>query len=136
MWLFEIRESDRSTRLTKDGILVSTTAYSGCYNTDEEHNGYNNPKFDYLSCVGPIPEGLYIIKGPPFDHPERGPYCLRLEPYKINEMYGRSGFLVHGKPLPPRDIRTGSDGCMCADHDTRMKMFQSGDVVLQIKYLL
>lgn len=136
MWLLEVDGRDRTTRLTKDGILISTTCYTGAYNEeDESKNGYNNPLLDYMSCVGPLPEGMYTIEGPPFTHPTHGPYVLKLTPYPSNEMYGRSGFLIHGKPLPPKDIRKGSEGCLCADPQTRQKIYQSADVILQVKYI-
>lgn len=136
MWLLEVDGRNRTTRLTKDGILISVTCYTGAFNSeDETKNGYNNPALDYLSCVGPLPEGMYIIEGPPYDDEKLGKYVLKLNPYSSNEMYGRSAFRIHGKPLPPKDIRKGSDGCLCADHDVRMKIYQSGDIILQVKYI-
>src|SRR5215831_770167 len=131
MWLLQVDGRDNTTRLTKDGILVSTTCYTGNF----EKGGFNNPQMGSVKDVGPLPVGLYRIEGPPFTHPLRGPYCLRLIPDRGTEMYGRDGMLIHGKPLPPRDIRTGSDGCLCADHDVRMKIYQSADIVLQVLYI-
>lgn len=140
MWLLEVKGEDRSTRLTKDGILVSVTCYTGKYcqqgdNYDENEDGLNNPKLSWKKDVGPLPEGLYTIEGPPYDDSEHGKYILRLNPYDSNEMFGRSGFLIHGKPLPPKNILAGSKGCMCADHDIRIKIYQSGDIVLQVQYI-
>ena len=131
MWLFTISRSTRNTKLTKDGIFVSNECYSGSLDGD----GYNNAALSHVKNVGPLPEGMYTIEGPPYDHKEKGPYVLRLQPYSSNEMFNRDGFLIHGKPLPPRDINSGSDGCICADHATRMRIYQSGDIVLQCLYV-
>lgn len=129
MWTFTIFK-DKTTELRKDGILVSSNSYSGSF----EEDGYNNPDKQNEHNIGPIPEGLWSIEGPPYDHPEKGKYVLKLYPDATTNTYGRSGFLCHGKPLPPRDIRTGSDGCICADHDVRVKLYQSGDKNLMVVY--
>lgn len=130
MWTFTIFKQTRTTELRKDGILVSSDCYSGNY----EKDGFNNPDKITEECIGPIPEGFWEINGPPFNDGKKGPYVMRLIPYKDTVLFGRGGFLIHGKPLPPADIRSGSDGCICADHDVRMKVWQSGDTKLQVVY--
>lgn len=45
--------------------------------------------------VGPLPCGDYSI-GEPVDHPRLGPLALPLRPHPDNEMFGRSGFFIHG----------------------------------------
>jgi hypothetical protein len=117
--------------LDKDGILVSKDCYSG------NGAGFNNPTMEDVVDVGPLPTGPWIVSGPPFTDPERGPYVLRLRPatqefrQQILSM-GRDpdSFLCHGKPLPPADINSGSKGCLCADYPTRMRLYQSGDAQL------
>jgi hypothetical protein len=93
--------------------------------------GKNNPLAQHLPDLGPIPCGYWTISGPPFDSPEHGPYCLRLDPRKGTETFGRSGFLIHG------DSKThpgeASNGCLIADHVTRMRIYQSGDRVLLVE---
>lgn len=123
MWTFNISASS----LSKDGILLDSDCYSGAF-----PEGFNDPSKQSIPDVGPIPEGFYTICGPPFEDSEHGPYILRLEPDANNVMYGRVGFLLHGKPLPPRDIRSGSKGCICAGPVTRTRVYQSGDTRLQV----
>jgi hypothetical protein len=101
--------------------------YSGAY-----PEGFNDPSKIAIIDVGPIPEGFYTICGPPYSDTEHGPYILRLEPDASNVMFGRVGFLLHGKPLPPADIRSGSKGCICASPVTRSRVWQSGDTRLQV----
>jgi hypothetical protein len=123
MWIFNITAHS----LFKDAMLLDNDVYSGAW-----PNGFNDPTMQNDPDFGPLPEGFYTILGPPFDDAEHGPYILKLEPDKTNVMYGRSGFLMHGKPEPPRDIRTGSKGCLCAGPDTRRRVYQSGDIRLQV----
>jgi|SRR5208337_4402521 len=123
MWTYNILAHS----LAKDGIIVDSDCYSGAW-----PEGFNDPAKTASIGVGPIPEGLYSICGPPYSDSEHGPYILRLEPDSTNEMFSRVGFLLHGKPLPPRDIRSGSEGCICAGPDTRRRVYQSGDNRLQV----
>jgi hypothetical protein len=130
MWTFEIFKADFTARLTKDGILVSSDCYSG----SKSQGGFNNPDKVAEHNVGPLPEGFWRIVGPPYTDGKHGPYVLNLVPEKSVFMYGRDLFRVHGKPLPPKDINDGSDGCICADHVTRVRLYQSGDIKLLVKY--
>jgi hypothetical protein len=123
MWIFNIKAGT----LSKDAMLLDNDVYSGAW-----PDGFCDPSKTNDPDIGPICEGFYEICGPPYTDTEHGPYILRLEPDKNNVMYGRSGFLMHGKPEPPRDIRTGSKGCLCADPDTRRRVYQSGDTRLQV----
>ena len=68
--------------------------YSGA-----QPDGYNNPAFCNVHNCGPIPAGRWTIMGPPFDSPQHGPYCLRLEPSQFTQTYGRDGFLIHGDSI-------------------------------------
>jgi len=123
MWTY----NQSSGQLSKDGILVDADCYSGSF-----PDGFNNPEKQSFPDIGPIPEGLWEICGPPFSDTAHGPYVLRLEPAPDTNTFGRTGFLMHGKPLPPADIRSGSKGCVCAAHETRTRVYQSGDTKLQV----
>src|ERR1039458_8813813 len=72
--------------------------------------GKNNPAEEGVKNVGPIPEGVYTIQGPPFDTPTHGPLVLRLIPNVKNDMHGRGSFLMHGDSL--RATGTASQGCI------------------------
>lgn len=70
------------------GLLLGT-GYSG-------HGiGKNNPDYESVKNVGPIPKGLYKL-GKPFDSDHTGPYSIPLIPDPSNKMFGRSSFLMHG----------------------------------------
>jgi hypothetical protein len=124
--------SDRGW-IDKDGILVSKDCYSG------NGLGFNNPAMETVVDVGPIPSGLWKIERPPYTDPKLGPYVLKLSPAtpefraRIIAM-GRNPdtFRCHGKPLPPKDINSGSDGCICADAVCRTRIYQSGDIDLAV----
>lgn len=111
--------------LDKDGILVSKTCYSGF---DE---GLNNPAKEAIPNLGPIPAGLWTISGPPFSG-EHGPYCLRLSPKAGTETFGRSAFLMHGDEVEHPGEHLASHGCIVADRVTRERVYQSGDVDLEV----
>lgn len=123
MWTYNILTHS----LFEGSVLVDGDCYSGAF-----PEGFNDPTKTAIPDMGPIPEGLYTICGPPYEDTEHGPYILRLEPDPNNAMFGRVGFLLHGKPLPPRDIRTGSEGCICARSVTRQRVYGSGDTKLQV----
>lgn len=123
MWVFNISAG----LILHNGLLLDSNVYSGAF-----PEGFNNPARQAERDIGPLPEGFWIVCGPPFEDTEHGKYILRLEPEKGTITYGRIGFLLHGKPLPPRDIRTGSKGCICAGPDTRRRVYQSGDTKLQV----
>jgi hypothetical protein len=123
MWTYNVSTGT----LGQNGNIVDTDCYSGAY-----PDGFNDATKQNVPDVGPIPEGFYTIEGPPYSDTEHGPYILRLEPDANNVMFGRVGFLLHGKPKPPADIRSGSKGCICAGPATRSRVWQSGDSRLQV----
>lgn len=109
--------------VAKDGLVIDRDSYSGAW-----PEGFNNSAMQQVHDEGPLCLGFWTIAGPPFNDTEHGDYILRLEPN--TETFGRTGFLWHGKPLPPRDPRTGSKGCLCSAYVTRMRVYQSGDTRL------
>ena len=104
---------------------VVSKGYSGA-----EGIGKNNPAEESVKDVGPIPEGEYAIQGPPFDTPTHGPFVLRLIPKPTNQMYGRSGFLMHGDSLARPG--TASEGCIVMAHPIREAVWLSGDTDLTV----
>lgn len=110
--------------LDKDGVLVARNVYSGF------GEGKNNPAMESVHDVGPIPEGLWKISGPPQDTETHGPYVLALYPQKGTETYGRSGFLIHGDSIAAPG--TASHGCIICDRRTRSAIWQSADYDLTV----
>jgi hypothetical protein len=91
--------------------------------------GKNNPDMENVPCVGPIPVGSYTL-GEPFDSPEHGPFAMPLTPDPANEMFGRSGFLMHGDSLEHPGC--ASEGCIIMPPGARAGVWASGDRELEV----
>lgn len=116
-WTYE----QKTGRLLRDGAEVGH-GYSG-------HDlGKNNPDLEGLRAVGPIPRGVWTIKGPPRDTATHGPAVLDLEPANGTDTLGRSGFLIHGDSLSAPG--TASHGCIILPPAMRRAVWDSGDRVL------
>ena len=76
----------------------------------------NRPRAEPLEDRGPLPSGLYTIEAA-VDHPNLGPCSLPLTPDAENEMYGRSGFYVHGDSASMDE--TASKGCIILSRAAR-----------------
>lgn len=76
--------------------------------------GKNNPLYEMIHDVGPIPRGLYDI-GRPFNSDDHGPVVLPLTPR--HAAFGRSGFLIHGNGVT--NPGEASHGCIILDRPTR-----------------
>lgn len=108
--------------LTRSGQHIST-GYSG-------HGfGKNNQAMEHIHDTGPIPRGEYDI-GPPQYTETHGPHVLALTPRDGNEMFGRSGFLIHGDSI--NDPGTASKGCIILPRLIRRLISDSGDDVLKV----
>jgi hypothetical protein len=111
------RYVQRTGALSHDGVPIAV-GYSG------HGDGCNNPDLQAVPNVGPIPAGRYTI-GPAFHHPLCGPVSMRLTPAPDDEMFGRSGFLIHGDNAALN--HTASDGCIVLDHPRRVMIAASDD---------
>ena len=76
--------------------------------------GRNNADAQNVPNVGPLPEGDYSI-GSSFTHGHAGRGTRRLTPAPTNEMYGRSGFLIHGDNAR----NDASNGCIVTTRNCR-----------------
>ena len=94
--------------------------YSGA-----EPLGKNNPDAQDIPCVGPIPQGNYTITGPPENTTSHGPFVLQLVPDPANEMFGRSGFLMHGDSI--EHPGQASEGCIIMPFNVRQRVWNSSD---------
>jgi len=91
--------------------------------------GVNNAADEGIEDVGPVPEGKYTI-GDPFTHPTCGPIAMRLEPAADNQMFGRSGFLIHGDNSSLN--HSASNGCIILGPAIRTQIAKSGDRALVV----
>lgn len=79
----------------------------------------NQTDAEALVARGPIPRGAYRLVGP-FNHVRLGPVCFFLDPVRSNQMFGRSGFLIHGDNAMGN--QTASHGCIILSRAIREKI--------------
>lgn len=121
MWQY----SQTTGALTDANGAVRATGYSG------HGDGLNNPALQGVPDVGPCPQGLYSI-GAPVNSMTHGPFVLPLIPHDGNEMFGRSGFLIHGDEVNHIGERLASRGCIILPPDARHLVWDSGDHILKV----
>lgn len=119
MWTY----AQKTGNLLQDGTLVAT-GYSG------GGEGKNVPSMQAVHDVGPIPQGNWTISGPPINTPEHGPYVLKLTPDPGTNLFGRSGFLMHGDSVNAPG--TASKGCIIMPRTAREQVWDSGDTELEV----
>lgn len=120
MWTYRI---STAVMVSPDGAAQPGVTYSG------QPDCKNDPTKCSIHNKGPIPPGRYTI-GAPRDTESHGPFVLPLTPDPANEMYGRSGFLIHGDNVAHPG--TASEGCIIAPRAVREKIRLSGDTELQV----
>lgn len=121
MWTFS-----QSTGQLHDskGELVAT-GFSG-------HDlGFDNPAEEEMHDLGPLPRGLYRMAAWFDKHPVVGLCAIELAPDPKNQMFGRSGFFIHGaSALNPKE---SSHGCpVIGTCDTRRALWASPDHDFQV----
>lgn len=133
MWTYQ----QSTGRFSHNGVLVGV-GYSG----HQEHA--NRPEDEQLHGLGPIPRGLYTMqnwrddvhKGPcvckgPCVH--KGPCVCDLIPDATNQMFGRSGFMLHGDNAA--GDHSASEGCIIQRRPVREQARQfaeAGDNRLEV----
>ena len=107
-----------------------TVGYSG------HEAGKNNPDMQNVHNTGPIPEGTYSIalivdgEGHAVDYEHKKAPVMHLLPDEGNEMFGRSGFLIHGDSISAPG--TASQGCIILPHEAREQIAASADKQLVV----
>lgn len=120
MWTY----AQKTGALRQQNGKVAGTGYSGF------DNGKNNPAMQAIHDIGPIPQGSWIITGPPFNTPQHGPFVLRLLPSRTTNTFERSGFLMHGDSTHAPG--TASRGCIIMPRTVREQVWNSGDTDLEV----
>ena len=90
-------------------------------------DGVNNHAKQQERGVGPLPVGLYTM-GVAYDDPKKGPCVIPLTPDPANQMFGRSGFLIHGD----NKDHTASRGCIIAGPVVRRRIAKLEDRQLRV----
>ena len=122
MWTYE---QATGKLIDSDGNVVAH-GYSGA------GDGKNDPDKQDEPDIGPIPQGIYTIGAPQFVNTRgpHGPFVLPLTPDPGDEMFGRSGFLMHGDSI--EHPGTASKGCIIMPKPIRENVWNSGDHQLQV----
>ena len=84
--------------------------------------GKNNPEMQDVKNVGPIPKGRYQI-GEKYDSKHTGPFTIILIPDPKNNMFGRSGFRIHGDSIVAPG--TASEGCIILSRNIREIIYEN-----------
>ncbi len=93
-------------------------------------SGVNNPAMQDQHDIGPLPQGRYTMSAL-IDSPHTGLATIILDPDPANQMFGRSGFRIHGDNAAAN--HTASDGCIIAGHAAdRTQIWNSGDHDLEV----
>jgi Protein of unknown function (DUF2778) len=121
MWIY----SQSTGAMTHNGVDFGK-GYSG------HGDGLNNPAMQDTEAVGPCPQGIYSI-AQAITHPKLGPVAMFLQPSANNQMFGRSGFFIHGDN--PAMDHTASDGCLIFERELRAAIAGAvlqGDNILHV----
>ena len=83
----------------------------------------NRPESQFISDLGPLPQGSYTIGPMQADGRHMGRNVLPLTPDPANDMGGRFAFFMHGDNAD----HTASNGCIIMGPTIRAKVQQSED---------
>lgn len=120
MWTY----SQSSGVLTDPNGRPFAQGYSG------NKAGLDNPQMQDTHNVGPLPQGEYTIGTLQPLHDRLGEDVLPLEPNPSNQMFGRSGFFLHGDNEFLN--HTASDGCVILPRWVRLRIAESDDKGLRV----
>lgn len=115
-------EQSTGRLIATDGTLLGE-GYSGA------PEARNNPLMQAVQGIGPIPIGKYKL-GALIQSSDHGPYAIVLIPDPLNEMLGRSGFLIHGDNIHVPG--TASHGCIIQPYETRVAAWTGPDHDLEV----
>jgi len=123
MWYYEVTTGKL---YNKDGRCVDY-GYSGGAGGDKPE-AVNNPEFQNVKGVGPLPNGIYTMSELVPHHPRVGAYAILLEPNPANQMFGRDQFFIHGDNQHLN--HSASDGCIILQYKTRVVLWEGSDHVI------
>lgn len=101
------------------------------------YSGYgfsaNDPSQESIANTGPIPAGTYSI-GTAFNSGHSGPETMTLTPNSGTDVYGRTGFEMHGDTATSNQfgLHDASDGCIIMDPNIRYAVGASGISTLEV----
>lgn len=123
-WIYE----QATGRLMDPSGAIAATGYAGG-NCGKNPEGKNNPAMQDCKAIGPLPVGRYTLSTPQLQS-HLGPFAIPLIPAPGNEMFGRSGFFVHGDSI--EHPGAASEGCIIVPRTVRGAMWESNDHSLEV----
>lgn len=123
-WLYE----QATGRLFDPAGKVAAIGYAGG-NCGKNPEGKNNPAMQDCKAIGPLPMGSYTFCTPLLQS-HLGPYAIPLIPAPGNEMFGRSGFYMHGDSI--ENPGSASEGCIIMPRAVREACWESNDHTLTV----
>lgn len=123
-WVYEQKTGELRN---PQGQLVAT-GYAGG-NCGKNPEGKNNPDMQNCKAIGPLPVGAYTFCTPLLQS-HLGPYAIPLIPAPGNEMFGRSGFYMHGDSIA--EPGAASEGCIIMPRAVREACWASADHSLEV----
>lgn len=124
MWTYS---QSSGVLLDPDGEIADT-GYAGG-NCGHNPEGINNPDMQDVHAVGPLPQGVYSL-GEPENSPHLGPFAIPLIPDPANEMFGRSGFFMHGDSVAKPGC--ASEGCIIMPRSVRQAVIARKDQMITV----
>lgn len=109
--------------LSRDGVRLAK-CYSG------NGDGLDNPEMEAVRNKGPLPSGTYTLArmtAAEVISAHKGPDVYRLVPDPANQMFGRSGFLIHWD-TPAQDF-LASEGCIVPVMSAVFKRLKDGEIL-------
>jgi lipoprotein-anchoring transpeptidase ErfK/SrfK len=117
-----LKWSQSKGELTKNGEFWAR-GYSG------HGDGINNPAYQQVHDVGPLPQGQYKIL-PPTNSPRTGPFTLPLIALDIDKCFGRSDFRIHGDNA--QGNQSASHGCIILPRAVRERINGEIDRTIEV----
>lgn len=90
----------------------------------------NNPDFQHVKGVGPLPCGSYEMGTPILQHPHVGRYAIPLIPHPDNKMFDRDQFFCHGDNQ--HENQSASDGCIIMPYNIRVVLGEGTDKTIEV----
>jgi hypothetical protein len=118
------------TYFQRTGALLDQYQNRVCVGYAGKGEGKNNPEFQHVKNVGPLPAGVYLMTDIIKEGAKTGPMTIILKPHPENKMYRRSGFLIHGDSMAKPG--EASEGCIIIPRVERLRLWESPDHLIWV----
>ena len=113
-------ELSASTYSQSTGIVAGPDGATVASGWAGNGHGKNNPTEQATRCVGPLPQGLYVV-GEWTEHPRLGRMVAPLTMIE-GDAFGRSEFWIHGPSTKAERYGQESLGCIVIPYAGRLRV--------------